>query len=203
MAEAAAAADADLTADQLLAALADLLPLAERAGAGDLAALQALRGRLDDRPALWREAGDLGRNAELSWVHHLAGPDLVLRECVLRQLAALKAAWAGAGASPLEQVLVQQVAIAWLECHYLDAQGPALHRAAAAASVSHLRAFQQHRDQAARRLGAAVKQLAVVRQLLAPRVRALDLAGLPPPEAARPQPHRRGGRLASAPAVAN
>jgi len=142
--------------------VADLGRILEAARRGDPASLPALRTFLDESPEVWRHAGDLAAHAERAWCELTAGPDLLAREALTRQLAALKAELAGPALTPLERLLVERIAATWLQVNYADA-------AAAQArdlSVKQAELAMERQDRAHRRHLAAVAALATVRRLL-------------------------------------
>src|SRR6516225_10415708 len=72
-----------------------------RAGGGDPAALPRLRALLDETQ-LWRQLGDLAAHAELTWIRHVSGTDLAMREMMARKVGALKAELGGPAPTALE-----------------------------------------------------------------------------------------------------
>jgi len=160
-------------------AAADLARLLEAARRGDPAALPALRTFLDENPAVWRHAGDLAAHAERAWVELAAGPDLMARELLTRQLAALKAELAGPAPTPLERLLVERVAATWLQANYADA----VVALARDVSVKQAELALERQDRAHRRHLAAVAALATVRRLLPAACR-------PIPDRPQPRAHR-------------
>ena len=143
-------------------AAADLGRVLEAARRGDPAALPALRAFLDEKPEIWRHAGDLAAHAERSWAELAAGPDLLARESLARQLAALKAELAGPTPTPLEWLLVERIAATWLQVNYADA----IAARARDVSVKQAELAIERQDRAHRRHLAAVAALATVRRLL-------------------------------------
>src|SRR3954453_5441618 len=133
----------------------ELRQLVARAEQGDDSALPALRRLLDNTPALWREYGDLARQAELAWLRLMCGSNLALRESLLRKAAELKAELGGEAQPPLEKLLVERVVLCWLQVHYADVrlaqlkeQGP-----------DQVRAATHFLDRAQQRYLASIKQL--------------------------------------------
>jgi hypothetical protein len=153
---------------------AELRALLERAGAGDAAALPALRRAFDEAPELAALLGDLAAHAEQAILTLAAGDNLAAREAIARQAAALRDELTQAGASPLERLLIQRVVLCWLAVNAADIEAAHLLRtvpgAAPAVAASHTRL-----GQAQQRLLAAGKALAVVRKLLRPAVSPTDL----------------------------
>jgi hypothetical protein len=132
-----------------------------RAGGGDQAALPRLRALLDETQ-LWRQLGDLAAHAELTWLRHVTGTDLALREMLARKLGALKVELGGPAPSPLERLLVDRIAINWLMVAFADIE------AAGTKDGDPRRAnlAMKRQTQATQRLATAIKALATVRRLL-------------------------------------
>jgi len=101
--------------------LAEIRTVVGRAKEGDVGALPRLRELLTEHPALWKRYGDLAAQAEAGWVTLASGPDLYLRECLLRQAAALRKELAGPSPSPVEKLLVERVVTCWMQMAYFDA----------------------------------------------------------------------------------
>ena len=142
-------------------ALLQLQDLVQRGMQGDREVLPALRTFLDTEPALWKEVGTLGEKVEQAWLQLLTGEDLVAREILLRQLQALKEEVGGPASTPLERLLVDRIALCWLQVQQADL--------VAARQGSHRAAWvEQRQDRAQARFLAAIKALAQVRKLLTP-----------------------------------
>jgi hypothetical protein len=132
-----------------------------RAGGGDQSALPRLRALLDET-GLWERLGDLAAHAELSWIGHVSGTDLALKEMLARKLGALKAELGGPSPSPLERLLVDRIAINWLMVGHADLE------AAGTKDGDPRRAdlALKRQTQAELRYATAIKALATVRRLL-------------------------------------
>ncbi|MBL8798579.1 MAG: hypothetical protein JNM56_32080 [Planctomycetia bacterium] len=89
--------------------------LLERAQAGDETVLPELRRQLAESPELWQRCGDLAQHAEVTWLQLIAGRDLFLQESVRRKLDDLKHELLGDSPTPLERLLAERLAVAWLE----------------------------------------------------------------------------------------
>jgi hypothetical protein len=96
------------------ALLAQLDDLNNKANAGDRRALEELRDLLDKHPEVCRHAGNLAEIAENSWLALLVEGSALGREATKRQLAALKAKLAGEHPTPIEQLLVDNITVAYL-----------------------------------------------------------------------------------------
>ena len=132
-----------------------------RAGGGDQAALPRLRALLDETE-MWRRLGDLAAHAELTWIGHVSGTDLGLREMLARKLGALKAELGGPAPSPLERLLIDRIAINWLIVGHADLE------AAGTKDGDPRRAdlALKRQTQAELRYATAIKALAAIRRLL-------------------------------------
>ena len=141
--------------------LLQLHDLVQRGMQGDREVLPALRTFLDTEPALWKEVGTFVAEVERTWMQLLTGEDLVAREILLRQLQALKEEVGGPTSTPLERLLVDRIALCWLQVQQADL--------VAARQGSHRAAWvEQRQDRAQARFLAAIKALAQVRKLLTP-----------------------------------
>ena len=143
------------------------LDVYDRANAGDETALARVRQQLDANPKAWEEAGNLALKAERVLIG-LAAEDRVIREAIERKIGRLKADLGRDDLSPPEErLLVDRVAVCWLEVHYADivhahhvkTRNPPL-----------LDCLQRHQDRAQRRYLSAIKTLVQVRRLLVPLV---------------------------------
>jgi hypothetical protein len=94
-----------------------VLALAHR---GDSAILPQLKELLDDRPDLWRWAGDLAAHARESLLGLASGNSLLVRESIRRKLDELAAGLGESAGSPLERLLVERIVLCWLQVHLAD-----------------------------------------------------------------------------------
>jgi hypothetical protein len=102
--------------------LAELNSLVRRAKSGDRTAVPRLRQYLDLNPPLWHHAGDVGLQAQAAWIDLICGQNLHMRECLVRRLNEMKQGLVGdTKPSPLEVLLIERIAVAWLQVSYLDA----------------------------------------------------------------------------------
>ena len=139
----------------------ELETLVRRGMQGDRTVLPALQTLLETEPCLWQEVGSVVAEVEQAWMQLLTGENLVTREIYLRQLQALKAELAGPTPTPLERLLVERIALGWLQLQQADML--------AAEYVSERTAWVEHRQERAQaRFLAAIKALAQVRKLLTP-----------------------------------
>ena len=139
----------------------DLTQLVQRGITGDRTVLPAIRQLLDTRPALWRELDSLTARVEQAWIALLAGPDVVAQELLVRQRQTLKQDPPGPQPTPLERLLVERIAVCWLQVQHADL-------IATRHGQQSVTWVQQRQDRLQGRLLAAVKALAQVRKLLRP-----------------------------------
>jgi hypothetical protein len=109
------------------------------------------------------DPGGLAELATAAWVGLVGGEEAPFRGVVLAQLAEFKADLL-AGDSPLERVLIDQLAVAFLEATFFSAR--AAQTAAAELNVAHREFLLKGADRAHRRVGFLIKQLATVRRLI-------------------------------------
>jgi hypothetical protein len=141
--------------------LEQLQALVQRGMQGDREVLTVLRQLLDATPELWTQVGTLISEVERAWVQVLTREDLVAQEILLRQLQALKSELAGLQPTPLEQLLVERIAVCWLQVQQADLWS-------ARQGIQRATWIEQRQDRAQARFLAAVKSLAQVRKLLRP-----------------------------------
>jgi hypothetical protein len=138
--------------------------LVRRAQHGDESTVTILRHLLDANPEVWRKHGDLAKHAEEAWLSLAAGPDLIIRESLSRKLDELKAELLSSGAAPVERLLVERVAITWLQATYADAIYAQIRDSESSAAVR--KELMQRQESAQRRYLASLQQLVLVRKLL-------------------------------------
>ncbi|HTE19411.1 MAG TPA: hypothetical protein VK689_13635 [Armatimonadota bacterium] len=116
------------------------------------------------RPELW-EIYDLSRSVERTIIGTAAGENALRREALERKMDSLRAELEGPTPTPLEKLLVERVALCWLQANYediIDAQNRTGRTWTASLSQ------QKRAETAQRRFLAAVKTLATVRRLALP-----------------------------------
>ena len=138
-----------------------LQTLVQRGMAGDREVLPALRELLTTRPELWIHLQTLGSQVERAWMRVLAGTDIVAQEVLAQQLQVLKIELSGPSPTPLEQLLVERIAVCWLQTCQVDIQ-------TSQQLPAHDNWLQHRQDCTQSRLLAAIKALAQVRKLLRP-----------------------------------
>jgi hypothetical protein len=137
--------------------------LVERANRGDRDALDQLRKVLDRVPSIWQRVGDLNAKAEWAWVQAIAGPNRLAAESTTRFVQEMKQELAGPRPTPIENLLVDQIAVAWLASRDADIRAATQDSHSLTLALFHLK----RAEVAQRRFLAAVKTLAMVRSLLA------------------------------------
>lgn len=158
----------------------EFIELIDRAQAGDRSVLPKLDHLLERRADIWEQCGDLAHQAEQTWVTVCAGTNLLASETLKRHLAALKDSLLGPGSTPLEHLLIDRIAVCWLQVHAADLEVARTATASVVAKVPTPRIASTRLDGANHRYLAAMKQLALVRKLLSPA----KLATIRPPASA-------------------
>jgi hypothetical protein len=178
--------------------VAEIKAVVSRAKAGDVSVLPRLRQLLTEYAILWQGYGDLAAQAEAAWARLAAGPDLHLRECLLRKAEALRQELAGPTPAPVERLLVERVVACWMQQSYHDALAA---QALDGEDKPRLVTFRaQRQEQAQRQYLGALAALTALRKLLAgdaakvrPSAPDHDWAG------AERNGHRRNGHAADLP----
>jgi len=133
----------------------------ERARQGDVTVLPQLQQALDDNPSIWKDGYDLVAMSEQAWIDKLAGTDLLLGQSLRRHVRQLKLDQVGASPTPLDKLLADRIAAAWLGVHHAE-----LAEAFGDASGGKVGQMRLKRLEAAnKRFLAATKALAVGRRL--------------------------------------
>lgn len=146
-------------ANSLASVLARLNELSAKANAGDRQALEELRNLLDEHPEVYRHVGNLAEIAENSWLDLIVEGNALGREATKRQLATLKANLAGEHPTPLEQLLVDNITVA-----YLGQKDAEIREACDSGGSPQQAAYRLKRSESAqRRYLAAIKTLATLR----------------------------------------
>jgi hypothetical protein len=135
--------------------------LVARAAAGDATALPDLR-RLLDCPSAAKVFYDLAGCVRAAVLRMLAGRDLMLREVAARDADRLRADLLGPAPTAIERLLVERVAVGWLQVQEADL------RLAAAGPGPNADRCQRRADHTQRRFLAALRALATVRRLARP-----------------------------------
>ncbi len=152
--------------------LSGLQELLERAASGDESVLPGIRAILDLLPqSVSFFGGDLAQKAEQSLLNSTAGKNLAQREALLRKMEQLRTELSGANPDPLERLLVDRVALCWLQSVHADCQ----YAYATVAAPTRVEFLQRHRGHAHRQFLSATKCLTAVKRLALP-IKA-DVAG--------------------------
>lgn len=92
----------------------------ERAQDGDKSVLLALQRVLKEEPKISSIFVDLASSLESSLVKRMANGDLMVEECMPHNLKEMKKELAGDDPLPLEKLLVERIAVCWLELQYFE-----------------------------------------------------------------------------------
>ena len=139
----------------------DVELLVQRAQQGDLAAQARLRELMQDSP-FFRKSGDLSRQAEEAWVDLITEGNELFRDSLVANLTQLKTDMAGSAPTRLEQLLVDEIALCWLQTQHAACALARFH----SVESKEARLAVQRQERARRTFLAAIKQLATVRNLL-------------------------------------
>jgi hypothetical protein len=153
----------------------EMRALLQRAQDGDPAVVAELHQFLNDHPEVWRQFGDMAAHARDALPTLASRKSVLAHECIRRRMEELQADLAGPTPSVLEKLLVERIAICWLQTYLADLDALQKDR------VDSLQASHAQRrvSTAQARYLAAIKQLAVVRKLLKPSPTTLDLLRKP------------------------
>ena len=140
----------------------ELRMLVSRATRGDPQAVPALRKYLQEHPEVWQNVGDLAQLAADQQLTLVCSGNVLLRESLLLQLEAFKQQLVEAPGSPLETILIDRIAVCWLQANAADVILAQNHQA----NPSQWDFMQRRAERAQKNLLAAVKELCAVRKLL-------------------------------------
>jgi hypothetical protein len=144
----------------------EVAALIEKAQDGDDGAYTELREYVGDNPRFWNRIGNLAAAAELQWLQKIISKDRLTQEGVKRRLQSMKRDLLASGRSPLERLLVDRIAVCWLQVQYADAWYP--HKLEEGMTFEAGDYYQRRQDRAHRRFLSAIKALATVRKLALP-----------------------------------
>lgn len=136
--------------------------LVSQANQGDREAIKRLKVFLDKNPAIWERAGDLTAIAERAWIDLIAGPNQLVSESARRRVAQLKESLAGPHPTPLERLLIDQVAVCWLGANHSEVEAASPSGGSLDQATFRLR----RAESAQKRLMNATKTLALLRAAL-------------------------------------
>jgi hypothetical protein len=154
----------------------DYPKLLQAAQKGDQRAYKDVTVQLDRHPEVWERIGDMTCHAPQTWVDTAAQGNLVVVEGIHRQMRALREELSGTDPSPLERLLIEMVVLCWLQVHYLEQRYAALLRESHKSLGGDQ--YQKRLDWAHYRYLAAIRSLAVVRNLLTPSIRVSQVGPL-------------------------
>jgi len=148
--------------------------LVERAEQGSKDALPAIREVLGDLPELSWRLVNLAKTAEDSLIKEMTSDnDLLAREMLPLQLAAMREELAGPDPSPLERLLVERVVVCWLQLQHADIVYAQHMKNLTLKQRDH---YQRWQDRQHNRYLSAIRALAQVRKLLKPSVAQINIA---------------------------
>lgn len=110
---------------------------------------------------------DVARAAEILWTNAIAGEHRAARKLVRTDLDGIKTSLLGQSPTPLERLLVDRIAVCWLQVQHADGSYVAELGKAPLELGDYL---QRRQDRAHKRYLGALKALAQVRRLLSPAV---------------------------------
>lgn len=148
--------------------------MAKRASNGDAEAIAEMNQVLDANPELWRQCGDLAKQAEVAILKLGGTCEVFSRETIDRKKEELKRGLAEGGSSALENLLIDRIAVCWMAV-YTAEKIAAQVDSSLDALIRRDQAFK-YLDGAHRRYLQAIKSLAVVRRLAPPCPAPLDIA---------------------------
>lgn len=134
-----------------------------RARAGDGTVLPELKRVLDEHPSIWQDCYQLVSMVEQGWLDRIAGKNLLLSQSVRRHVEQMKLDLAGPSPTPLEKVLAERIAAAWLGVQYAELAEATGDDGGGKVAQMRLRRL----DAAHKRFLSATKALAVARRLTA------------------------------------
>lgn len=145
---------------------AEINALLAAASRGDSSVLPRLREFLDNRPDLWRKTGDLAAHAREALTQAACQHDLLGAESMRRRMQELDEQLLAGSVEPLERLLVENCVQCWAALNLAELAAVANERE----GVRQGAAVQKKLSQIQARFHAALKNLATMRNLLAPRV---------------------------------
>lgn len=178
--------------------LAKLHALLKQAEQGDRSVVPELRKLLDAHPEIWEFYGDLAHQAQESWLQLAAGSNHLLHKSFNRKVEVLKEKLAGPSPTPLEELLVERIAICWLQVNYADALAAQTNPTV----PIHQTTLQKRQTSAQHRYLRAIQSLATVRKLLRTAPSPIEIATRMTSSNAKPANRRNQSVFAGVP-VAN
>lgn len=145
-----------------MARIEELRELLHAAEQGNVAAVDTLKASGPVLDELCQHASDLAQRAESAQLDLASCGDTSVREALVKKLVDLKQKLAGPSPSTLESLLIERIASTWLQACHADC----MVAQCAHVDIKWQRFLQQRADRASKNLQHAVKNLAIVRQLL-------------------------------------
>ena len=99
-----------------------MFDLIKRAENGDESALSEVRDFIDTKaPEMWGIWGDVAENAQRRWVKRISENNPMAQEGLKRHLSEMKSELAeGREPSPLENLLIDRIAVCWLQLYDIE-----------------------------------------------------------------------------------
>ena len=154
---------------QEIPSIDDLEPLIQKAMTGDEASLIAIRTFFDQTPTIWQEAFNITKKVETAWIQTIAGKDLLTREGLERQVNSLKTTLIAQSSSSLEHLIIENICTTWLA--WKQAELAAATQLQRNNGMGLTQIQQNHLTACQKRYLWAIRELAKMRQLLAPRTK--------------------------------
>ena len=145
---------------------AEINQLLTAATQGDASVLPKLREFLDQRPDIWHQTGDLAAHARQALTSLACHRDLLGAESMRRKMQELHEQLLAGSIDPLERLLVENCVLCWASMNLAELGAVASERD----GVRPGSLAQKKLSQIQNRFHAALKNLATMRKLLAPRV---------------------------------
>jgi hypothetical protein len=153
----------------------ELKSILERAVAGDQTVIPQLKAAFDQNPEFVKMFGDLVHHAEESLLTLSAGNDLFAKEAIRRQLQAVRQQLKATSA--LENLLVDRIAISWLEVYQCDLDLDLANLLQAKAGCTPAATHAERRlNSANQRFLASVRALVTAQKLLRPALSPIQIA---------------------------
>jgi hypothetical protein len=142
----------------------DLLPLLNRAQAGDETTVPELRECLQCPTLPDLLGGNLALQAQQGLIRKYSGRNVLAREAVIRKLELMREELSGPDPSPLERLLVERIVTCWLHLHYLEH----VYANRESTTLELGTYYQRSLSSAQKRYLAAIRSLALIRKLAVP-----------------------------------
>ena len=138
----------------------ELNVLIRRAEAGEAESLQDLRMLINSEWANWQPFGDLSTHVKRHFIELLAGTTVVDRETLAQNLVQMATNLGQGSRSPIRNLAIDQVLIAWLDVNYQQLQ-----TAVPRPSTSEAELLERRVQRAQRRYAFALESLARIDQI--------------------------------------